>query len=314
VAAQIGGTSSFTLSGTYIQSPVTRTSLTYAAGVSCSGTTTYSTTTPTTLTAIVAANGPAPPVGSADTITFYANNGTTTTALGTVPVSNLGTSTSPTYGATLSYTFATAGTYTLTAVYSGDSYFKTSTGKSAASVTSAAPSYTVTAISSMQSTVAQGQTALYSFNVNQNVYSGTISFAVTGLPANSSYTMSPSSITATGCSSTSTVALSILTTPLPPSNVASIGMAGRGPWALLSLFSGLGLAFFIGLRRRRMSAPFARLFIALAMLIVASGLTACNTINVHAPTPTPTGTYTITVTSTGSTGGSASVTFPLTVN
>ena len=314
VTSALGRVSNFTLNGIYAQSQFTRTTLSYTAGASCTGTTTYAASTPITLTANVIANGPAPPVGSADTITFYANNGTTNTAIGTVPVSNLGTSTTPSYGATLTYTFPATGTYTFTAVYSGDSYFKSSTGQSAATVTIATPSYTVTAISNMQSTVAQGQTALYSFTVNQNVYSGTINFAVTGLPANSSYTMSPTSITASGCSGTSTVTLSILTTPQPPSNVASIGAAGHGPWAFLSLFSGLGLALFIGLRRRHMSARLGQLCMMLALLIAASGLMACNTLNVSAPAATPKGSYTITVTATGSAGGSGSVPFPLTVN
>jgi large repetitive protein len=314
VSSKLGGIGNFTLSGNYAQSPNTRTSLSYTAGVSCTGTTTYSTTTSITLTATVVANGPTAPIGSGDTITFYANNGNTNAAIGTMPVSNLGTATVPVYGATLNYTFTSSGSYTLTAVYSGDSYFKTSTGQSATTVTIATPSYNVTAISNMQSTVAQGQTALYSFTVNQNVYSGTINFAVTGLPANSSYTMSPTSITATGCSGTSTVTLSILTTPLPPSNVASIGAAGHGPWALLSLFSGLGLALFIGLRRHRMNARLGQLCMMLALLIAASGLMACNTLNVSAPAATPKGTYTITVTASGSAGSSSNVTFPLTVN
>jgi hypothetical protein len=312
VTGQVGGSASFALSGTYAQSPVTRTSLGYVAASNCSGST-YSTATAITLTATLTANGPAPPVGSSDNITFYANNGTTNTAIGTVPVKNLGTTGSPVYGATLTYTFSTPGTYTLTAVYSGDSYFKTSTGTAASTVTSSAPTFTITPVTYMQSTVTRGQTALYSFNVNQNVYSGTISFVVTGLPANSSYVLSPASITASGCSATSTVALSILTTAVP-AGFASVGGSGHGPWSLGCLAAGVGLALLIGLHRRRIGSRLSQVFMAVALLIATSGLVACSANTVNAPPTTPVGSYTLTVTATGSAGGTSTIPFPLTVN
>jgi len=316
VTAQIGGSSTFALSGTYIQSPVTRTSVTYAAGVTCTGTTIYSTTTPITFTATLIANGPAPPVGAADTITFYAYNTATNqmVAIGSVPVTNLGTASAPVYGAQLTYTFTTADTYDVSATYNGDSYFQSSVGFLSTPLTSSTPSYTISPVTYMQSTVAQGQTALYSFTVNQNVYSGAISFAITGLPSNSSYTLSPTSITAAGCSTTSTVALSILTTPVPPVGVASIGGNGRGPWSVTCLLGGVGLALLIGLRRRRIGSRFSQVCMALALLVAASGLVACNTYTVNAPPATPLGTYTLTVTATGSAGGTSTITFPLTVN
>jgi hypothetical protein len=78
----------------------------------------------------------------------------------------------------------------------------------------------------------------------------------------------------------------------------------------------MALALFIGLRRRRMSARLGQLCMVLALLVAASGLMACNTINSSssAPAATPKGNYTITVTAAGSAGGSGNVTFPLTVN
>lgn len=329
VTSQLGGVANFTLSGTYIQSPITRTTLSYLASVSCSGTTTYSTTTAVTLTANVIANGPAPPVGSADNITFYATNTATSavTNLGTVAVSNLGSTASPVYGATLSYTFATPATYTLTAVYSGDSYFKTSTGASTTTITSSLPSFTITPSpysgpTTMVNgvavpTVAPGETALYSFYVNQNVYSGTITFTVTGLPANSTYSMSPSvGFTATGCSVTNTVALSILTQQGTTVQPAGFGANGHGVWRIMSVLAGLGLALLIGLRRRRVAMRYGQIWMALALLLAATGTVACGKgVGTVLQPATPAGSYTIKVTAVPSVGTAPpSITFPLTVN
>ena len=135
---------------------------------------------PVNLTASLVANGPSAPTG---TIIFYAN-GTALSPTAGVPVSNIGTTNAPVYGATLSYTFATAGTYAITATYSGNSYFKTSTSAAATAI-AALPTFSASTVTYQQSTVASGQTALYSFNVNQIVYAGNIAFSATGLPANS---------------------------------------------------------------------------------------------------------------------------------
>jgi len=315
VTSKLGGVGNFPLSGVYVQSPVTRTSVSYTSSATCSGTTTYSTTTSVTATAIVTANGPAPPVGTADTITFTATNTATnaTINLGTVPVSNIGTTAAPVYGAvTAPFTLSTIGTYSISATYSGDSYFKPSTGKSPSTITTAAPTYTLAAVAYQQNTVTAGQTALYSFTTTQTVYSGTISFAVTGLPANATYALSPSSIIAAGCSTTSTVALSIYTqqkTTVQPGSFAS----GRGMWSMITALSGMLLALAIGLRRRRIR--FAQVWMVLALLLATTGTVACGkAVGSTLQPATPSGTYTITVTPTGSTGTSpAPITFQLTV-
>ncbi len=311
VTAQVGGAATFPLSGTYIQSPVTRTAVTYTAGVTCSGTTTYATTTPISITATVTANGPNPPVGAADTITFFANNGSGATQIGSpVAVSNIGTSTNPVYGATLSYTFSTPGTYTLTATYSGDSYFKLSTGKAAATVSTATAAFTTAATAYSYPSVVAGETALYSFNIVQTVYTGTFTFACSGLPGGAACVFNPATITANGCSTTSTIALSITTTP-PPTVQSGLGFAGRGPWTLLGALPCLALALLLGLRRGR--TRFGQLAIMLALLFAAtSGLVACGN-GVTGPARTPAGSYTIGVTTTSSTGGTSSFNVPLTV-
>jgi hypothetical protein len=322
VTSAMGGISNFTLSGIYAQSPVTRTSLSYVASSSCTGTTTYSTVTPVTLTATLTANGPAPPVGSTDKITFYANNGVTNAAIGTVSVSNLGTTASPVYGATLPYTFSTPGTYTLTAVYSGDSYFKTSTGTAASTITSSAPTFstTPTAYSGpivngvSGPSVPAGGTALYSFTISQNVYTGTFSFACSALPANTSCVFSPSTITGVGCTVSNTVALSIITQQAIKVTPAGFDGGARGRWQLLMVLTGFGLALMIGLRRRRVPMRYGQLWMMLALLLAASGAVACGkSVGTVLQPATPSGTYTITVTTTSSTGTASSFTVPLTV-
>ena len=207
VQSQLGGIGTFPLTGNFVQSPVTRTIVSATSSGSCGTGVAYSTTAAITLTASLVANGPSNATGK---IIFYAN-GTALAPTTGVAVTNIGTAAAPVYGATLSTTFAAPGTYSITATYSGDSYFHTSTSTAPASVSTALPAFTTSAITYQQNTVVAGQTALYSFNVAQSVYTGTITFAATGLPANSSVSFSPTSIAANGCSTTNTVAVSILT-------------------------------------------------------------------------------------------------------
>ncbi|SEG72973.1 hypothetical protein SAMN05421819_4609 [Bryocella elongata] len=316
VTSKAGLTSSFVLGGTYAQSPNTLTTLSYSANtVNCTGTT-YATTTPITLTATVIANGSNPPSG---TITFYATTGGNTATLGTVNISNLGTASSPTYGAVLNYTFATPATYSLSATYSGDTtapiYFKGSTGSAGSTLTSATPSYSITSTGNQQGTVTAGQTALYAFNISQIVYTGTINFTVSGLPANASYTLSPQSVSGNGCTTTNTVALSINTQQKTTVQPSSIGGSGTGMWRALSLASGFGLALLVGLRRRKLSLRLGQLGIVLALLLVAGGATGCGkAAGTVIQQPTPAGSYTITVAAKDSTGlTSAPVNFTLIV-
>jgi hypothetical protein len=317
VASQLGGVSNFLLSGYYLQSPVTRTTLKHTAAATCSGTT-FSTTTPITLTATVISNGPLPPTAANDTVTFFQTVGTTTTQIGSpVQVSNLGTTSAPVYGAILTTTFPTVATYTFTAVFSGDAYYKTSTGKDATTLTTSVPVFSIAPVAGMQSSVIPGQTALYSFTIAQNVYAGTIGFVVTGLPAYSTYAVTPVTITGTGCSASNTVALSIFTQVAQTTvKTGGFGGTGHGPWQLIAMFTGLGLALLVGLRRRSLSAGFARLGMALALLLITSGTVACSSgLNLVNTPATPIGSYTITVTPTTTVGTApAAITFPLVVH
>ena len=308
VKAQLGGTSTFPLSGNFVQSPVTRTSVSAVGSSACGTGVVYPTTAATTLTASLVANGPSKPTG---TIIFYAN-GTVLAPTAGVPVTNIGTASAPIYGAILSYTFSTPGTYVVSATYSGDGYFKTSSGTAPVSITSALPSFSASVTSYQQSTVAAGQTGLYSFTLAQTVYTGTITFSASGLPANSSVVFSPSSITASGCSTTNTVAASILTQQGTGATPSSAGLGESGPWGALATLIGVGLAFLIGLRRRQAPLRFGQLWMALVLLLAAAGTVACGNGVTSAPR-TPPGNYTITITATGSAGTTSTFTVPLTV-
>jgi hypothetical protein len=308
VQSQLGGIAAFPLSGNFVQSPVTRTVVSATGSNSCGTGLAYSTAAPIKLTSSLVANGPSNPTGS---IIFYAN-GTALAPTTGVSVSNIGSASVPVYGATLSYTFSTPGTYAITATYSGDGYFKTSTSSAPASVTSALPAFTTSAITYQKNTVAAGQTALYSFNLAQTVYTGTITFSASGLPANSAVSFSPTTITANGCSTTNTVAVSILTQQGPVA-LSSLGLGGNRTWSIVATLLGLGLALAIGLQRRRAPQRYGQFWMALALLLAASGTVACGN-SVTAAARTPAGPYTVTITATGSTGTTSSFTIPLTVN
>jgi hypothetical protein len=296
VTATGGGSASFPLSGTFVNSPQTRTVVSAGQAINCASTTTYSTTAQVTLTATITSSGP---VSNGSTVTFYANGnqiGTPQTVDNNV--------------AALPYTFSTPGNYAITAVFSGDGFYETSTSLPF-NIASAAPSLGATVNTAQQNTVSPGQTALYSFSLLENVYSGTITFSCSGLPAGSSCVFSPASISATGCQASSTIALSILTQQ--PLQAASLGGAGRGPWRELGIFLSVGLALLIGIRRRSISLRCGRIWMALVLLLATVGIMSCNSSVSQKTTATPAGTYSVSVTATGSGGVTYSFTVPLTV-
>jgi hypothetical protein len=316
-SAYVTTATSFALSGNFVQSPITRVALTSAGIVGCGGST-YATVTSVILTASLTANGPNNPSGN---IVFTATSGGVVTTLGTIAVGNIGTPAVPVYGAKLPYTFATAGTYTVTATYSGDTvapiYFLGSANST--TLISRAATFRLANTGYQQASVTPGQTALYSFLISQGNYTGTIGFTVTGLPANSSYTISPTTVTGIGCVATNTVALSILTQAQQVVTPGGLDGSGHGLFRALSLLSGLGLALLIGLRRRRLPMRFAQIGMMLALFLMAGSTLGCGkaigTVLQPATPASPVGApYTITVTPTTTVGTApAPVTFSLTV-
>jgi streptogramin lyase len=305
------GTNSFVLNGIYELSPKTRTTLSIT-GETCTTSTTVSNTLALTLTATVVSAGASTPTG---TVNFYANGGATPLNPTPLPLTLLSTGT---YGVVYNYTFSTPGTYAITAKYSGDGYYITSTS-SPSSITSAVPSFTLTPVAGMQSSVIPGQTALYSFTVGETVYAGNIGFVVTGLPAYATYAITPTALSNTGCTlaTAQTVALSIFTQVAQTTvKTGGFGGTGHGPMQMIAMLAGLGLALMVGLRRRTLSARLSQITMAFALLLISTGMVACSSgLNLVNTPATPTGTYTITITPTTTVGTApAAITFPLVVH
>jgi hypothetical protein len=291
VTGTSGLTSSFALGGNFL--PIAAPSTTVVAvGTTngCAGTT-VAIGSQVTITSTSSGVGGTP----TGTVTFF--NGTT--QIGTPQTLNA------TGQASVTTSFATAGNPSITAVYSGDPFFKASTS-TPATLSLVAPSFSSTLNSQQSTTVTAGQTALYSFTVASTVYTGNISFACSGLPAASSCVFSPAVVTETGCSSSQTVTLSIMTTqptPVAQSSFAALPF-GRGPWAALGMLPGLVLAFGITVRRRKNpSMKYSQIWLAVALLLVASGVSACGS-GMQSTPGTPAGTSTVTVTASGG-GGNA---------
>lgn len=301
VVSKGGLTSVFPLGGNFspVAAPST-TSIAISTPAGCSGTV-VGIGSQVTITSTSKGTGGTP----TGTVTFF--NGTT--QIGTPQTLNSSGQ------ASVTTSFSTAGSPSLTAVYSGDAFFLTSTS-APATVTVAAPSFSTALNSQQSSTIAAGQSALYAFTVASNVYTGNINFACSGLPASSSCVFSPTVLAETGCSNSQTVTLSIVTTQATPVKQSSFAASpfGRGPWAAFGLLPGLLLAFLITLRRRKNpSMKYGQIWLAVALLLVASGASACGSGTQSTP-GTPAGTSTVTVTASDASGNSKPLNVTLVVH
>jgi len=153
-------------------------------------------------------------------------------------------------------------------------------------------------------TVAAGNTTTTTLNVNYNGSLGAVTFACSGLPAASTCSFNPASVTAAG---TTPVTLTISTTArsttipqlngLPPQSTLLLGLMG---------FTALALA--LG-RSKNSKLRLATAAAGLALLLLAG----CGVSNTPAPSPTPTpgpkglgtpaGTSAVIVTATSASGG-----------
>ena len=274
---------------------------------------------PVTLTATVAGPTTNVPTGS---ISFYAG----TVLLGTASVNNL-TGKASLSDATSSFNLP-AGTYALTAVYSGDANYAPSTS-AAYSLTIAADAATFSAqlvngANVQQTTVgtAQGSTGQAYLNITpSNTFNGVVTFACVGMPSFSDCTFSPTSLTfapVPGVAVTQQTQVTLFTDINPAVINASISRpAGTTAFATLLgwpvLLSSIVLVF--GFRRRLRGA---RLLSLVALFGILAGgatvLTGCGS-TVAAPGTylTPPGVYTVQVIAkSGATTISTPVTFTVT--
>jgi sugar lactone lactonase YvrE len=232
-----------------------------------------------------------------------------------------------------------AGAHAITAVYSGDANYSKSTS-AAATLTIQPDAATFTAsfispttlapVSSLNAGTAQGSTALATVMVvPSNTLNGTVTFACSGLPANSVCTVTPTSLVfapVPGAPVAQTVGVTLWTDIAPgtvPTSTSSqaIRPAGfsRHPSPALATLLGwpLLLTSFAGIFAFRKQLRTTRL---LALLVVCGLLTGgsivlggCSSGNVGPPTLTPVGAYKVNLTVSGPNNSSATMPIQFTV-
>jgi len=177
----------------------------------------------------------------------------------------------------------------LTAVYSGDINFLTSTS-SATTVTIGGLDFTMSALPPTQSGDA-GTSFAYNLAIAPTYasYPGTVNFSVTGLPQNATVSFSPASLAADAGKQTVTMAV----------NTAGV-LAESRPTSLrrnaVAVMAFLLLPLFGAGRLRREGRRLANLICVLIALLAATALTGCG-VN----TKMVTQTFTLTVTATSGT-------------
>ena len=270
-------------------------------------TTTQSLTATATLTP--ASNSLAAPTG---TVQFQSNG----VPLGSaVPLSN--------NGASAPLSFTTPGTYTLTVVYSGDSYYGASTSSSVqVTVSAVAPSFTLAAASPSLSftsgattgnsdaiTLASTSGFVGSVALTCSVSSGTAPFPPTCAVNPASASLGANGPVTANVTISSTVAQASAVIPAAPSFPHLRGSAAGATLAVLCAFGLLP-----GGRRRRWSA-----LLGVALLGMLLPFAGCGGSGPKPPLRSSAGTYTVTVTGNGMSAGAlspsmASIPFTVTIN
>jgi hypothetical protein len=189
--------------------------------------------------------------------------------------------------ATLTTSFSTTGSHSITAVYLGDGNYATSTSAIFNEVV-AMPGFTVAANPNTL-TIAHGSTgtATLTFTPTGN-YTGTVTLNCSGLPQFSSCQFTPASVTFTGNNAQQTSQLVIYT-------LNAHDAPGATPSGLLWLPAGV-LACIVALRRRKLGRTLRPLLMLVIAAMVLAGLAGCGS---GATFITPTGSDTVTVTATG---------------
>jgi len=214
--------------------------------------------------------------------------------------------------ATLTVTLTSSSTHSITAVYSGDTHFYTST---ATALTLTAPGFTI-ATNPTSLSIAQGSSG--SVSVTATVFgnwSGQAPLVCTGLPANSYCTFSynpnspPSAgvplsyFTFPGANGNYTGTLTITT--LQPHAIKGVGASG------LLWLPALMLAGWLGIRRKQLPVRGRQMLILAILLCGSLATTACSSLGMA--TPAGSSTVTVTANGVGTTSTQPTTTFTLTV-
>jgi sugar lactone lactonase YvrE len=253
-------------------------------------------------------SNPAPFLGAPITFTAQAVSSTTGTPTGTVSFYDGTTllTTAPITQGSATYTYTgLAGAHSITAVYSGDPNFTTSTSTAVAETVGSITDFTLTSTGAAIQSVTLGKSVTYSFALqSQNgTFTSPITLTASGLPAGATAVFTPATIAPGAGSATASLTIQ---TAAPNAANTLLSSPVRAP--LLSLSAALFLLPL--LRNKRLRARFGRmprtLFSAFFLLIAGAGtlgLTGCGS---GAHDPNSTKTYTITV--TASAAGAANTT------
>lgn len=295
--------------------------LTYAASNSSTTVNVAQDTTTTDLTASAATQTSAAP-----SITFTATVASNTTAMPTGTVSFFAGATqigSPVTlnaqgQASVSYSAPSGTGYAVTATYNGNTDFATSTS---AAININIPADFLATITNPTVSVPQGGSVQFTgvSIATQGGITGTVTLSCTGLPANSTCTFFPTTLTVGGTSPVLSTTLTITTNVIPlalQSRLDAPSPNGKSPILLGAAFLpallfGLGWA---GFRRRNWTKSMLVLIAAMA-LGSAFMLSGCSTTNATQAKAgiTPTGTSTVEIVFTGPGGVTHSVPVTLTV-
>jgi len=230
-----------------------------------------------------------------------------------------------------------AGTHAITVAYSGDAnYAKSTSPATTLTVQPDAPSFaaafisptTLGQVSSLSVGTAQGSTALATVVVTpSNTLNGTVTFACSGMPANSVCTVTPTTLVFTpvpGVAASQTVGVTLWTdvSPgvIPTGTTSQVRPASLSAHSTTALASLLGwpvlLASFAGILgfRKRLQKMSLFAFLALCGLLtggsmVLSGCSSSGGGSSTKPNLTPTGSYNVSLTVSGL--NSTSVTMPI---
>lgn len=216
------------------------------------------------------------PIG---TVSFY--DGTTLLGTGTL-TNNMASYTTD--------TLAPGATHTLTAAYTGDINFTPSTSNTGTIIVAAPPDFTFTGATPAAYTAEPGAVATYTFSLSplSGGYPGTVSFTVTGLPANATATFTPSSVNSNA--GPTTVGMAVQTPPAVARNTNNLFARG----IILALL--LPFSTSPGMRRKLRSST---LLVVLLLIGITATMTGCGSGNGYLLQKAQ--TYTLTVTATSGT-------------
>lgn len=248
-------------------------------------------------------------------------SGDTTVPTGTISFDNgtavLGTASLDASGtAVYSTSSLAAGSYNVTAVYSGDANFAPSTSPAVPlSVTVAPPPDFGITLAQSSTTLSYGTDGNLNIGINVtslNGFNQAVALSCSGAPQYASCSVSPASVTPSG-STPGASTLNILTDVSATAQAVPLFTSSRRGAVALAFLGG-GLVFLFGFLRIGRTRPYARYLGLLICLLAGSMLPGCggSSSNNNNTNDTPKGTYTITVKATaGSTTHSTAFTLTI---